>query len=152
MSMIASHPEVHLLPPSIALRVGTDLGYSVIHDPHGIADDPRIVPFGVGRLVDSGERDESESHALRAQTKRGFLSHPPVDGEPAPHIAAKVGSGRARDERETLTDSLAAPESPPNYAQRAKARLGELEDGRRRAVNVAIHEAHLGADIAPRVP
>src|SRR5450759_624575 len=70
MSMIASHPQAHLFPPSIALRVGADLCDGVIHDPHRIADDLRIMTLGVGCLVDSGQSDESESRSLRAQAQR----------------------------------------------------------------------------------
>src|SRR5207237_2075370 len=49
------------------------------------------------------------------------------------------------------TDALATSKAPPNYAQRADARLGELEDRWRRTVDVTIHEPHLGAHVTSGV-
>ena len=47
MPMIARNPDVHLLPSTIPLGVGADLGNGVIHDPERIGDDRSILTFGV---------------------------------------------------------------------------------------------------------
>ena len=100
----------------------------------------------------TGASSSTVHRAPRRKSPRGFLSHLPVYREPPADVAAKVGRRRPRDERSGLTDPFAAPQSASDHAQRAEARLGELEDGRRSAVDISIHEAHLGADITPRVP
>src|SRR6185503_8140174 len=66
--------------------------------------------------------------------------------------AAKVSRRRARHETGTLTDALAPAEAAADYAQSAQARFCQLEDRRRRTIDVPIDEAHLRSDIASRVP
>src|SRR5438876_5109083 len=151
MTVIASDPEVHPVPPSIPLSVGANFSDSVINDPHCVDDDWCVVTFGVRSLVDSSESNEGESHALSAQSASCFLSHLTVDREPTAHVAPKVRRGRTRDERRALTDALATSKTSPDNAQRANARLGELEDCRRSAIDVAIHKSHLRAYIASRM-
>jgi len=84
VTVIASHPEVHLVPPAVPLGVGTDLRDGVVHDPHRLADDGRILTRCVRRLVDSGERDERESHSPGAQAPGDFLADPAIDRRASP--------------------------------------------------------------------
>src|SRR4051812_18799410 len=107
--------------------------------------------LGVRSLVDACHRNEGEFCSARPQPTRGFSSNVLVDGEPAAHVAAKMSSGRARDERGTLADALAPAQAPADHAQRSEAGLRQLEDGWRRAIDVAIDEPHLGTHVAARV-
>jgi len=78
-----------------------------------------------------------------------LLSDAPVDLEPTPHITAKMSRRGASDERWASTNPVPAPKSAADHAQRAEARLRQLENRRRCWIDVAIHEAHLRADVAP---
>src|SRR6266550_5295427 len=151
MSVIASHPKVHLLPSSVAFRIGAYLRDGVIHDAQRIAHDLRVLSLSVRSFVYSGESDERESHSLRSQTPRCLLSYFTVNGQPPSHIAPKMGRGGASDERGTLADSFASPQATSYDAQCAEAWFGELENGWRSTIDVTIHQAHLGADVAPRM-
>src|SRR6266516_4695467 len=116
--MIASYPQLHLLPTPVALSVGTDLRDRFIDDAHRIADDQRVVTFGVRGLVDSRQCDEGKSHSLRAQASRGLFADLTVDRQPASHVTAKVGRSCSRDERRTLTDALATSKTTDRKSTR----------------------------------
>jgi hypothetical protein len=62
----------------------------------------------------------------------------PVDREPTAHVAAKMSRGRARNESGSPTDAIATVQPAGDYAQSSHAGFGQLEDRRRRAVDVAI--------------
>src|SRR5436305_455095 len=81
----------------------------------------------------------------------GFFADAAIDCEPTAYVAAEMRGGCTRYERRALADSVPPSQAAADDAQRAEARLRQLEYCRRRGIDVAIDEAHLGSDIAPRV-
>ena len=63
-----------------------------------------------------------------------------------------MSSGRARNEGGILANAFATSKSAGDHAQRAEAWFRQLEDRRRRAVDVSIDQAHLGADVTSCMP
>src|SRR6266576_4813846 len=152
MSVIAADPDVHLLPSAVAHGIRTYLRHGIVDNFESVAHYRRIVTLGVRCLVDSGERDEGVSIARRGQPVGCLLSDAPVDLEPAAHITAEVRRCGASDERGASTNAVPAAKSAANHTQGAEARLRQLENCRRCRIDVAIHEAHLRTDVAPRMP
>ena len=106
--MIAGDPELHVLPPAIALCIPADLSDSVIHDRQRTGHDGIALTSGVRCLVDTGECNERVPRSLRTQAIRGSLAYGAIDGEPTAYIAAKVGGRRPCDEARILPDSIAS--------------------------------------------
>src|SRR2546423_1711353 len=104
--------------------------------------------LGMRGLVDTRERNEGKSGCIFSQTVCGSFADSAVDGEPTSHITAKVRRCRARDKLRALSNAIAAAKPARNYAQSTKARLRELEHCRRCRIDVAIHEAHVDANVA----
>src|SRR5438874_323092 len=80
-----------------------------------------------------------------------FFSDASIDRQPTAHITAKVRSRGARNEDGAPTNAVATSQSASDHAQRTEAWLCQLEDGWRCGIDVAIYEAHLGADVTSRV-
>src|SRR5437762_10451277 len=80
-----------------------------------------------------------------------FFSDASIDRQPTAHITAKMRSRGARNENGTPTNAVATSQSASDHAQRTEAWLCQLEDGWGCGIDVAIYEAHLGADVTSRV-
>src|SRR5689334_405241 len=140
---------MHFSPPAIAFRVLANLSDGVVHDRKCVSDDGVFVPLGVRSLVDAGESDKPVANAIRAQAMGCGLADGAIDGEPAADISPEMSGRRARNEARTLSQTVASTQASGDDTQCANAWLRELEDRRRRGVDVAIHESHVDADIAP---
>jgi hypothetical protein len=151
VTMIATDPHVHAVPSAVLFGVAPDLRHCLVDDAHCFADDRRVVSGGMRCFVDSGERDEGEPGFLCAQPVRDFMADPAVDLEPAFDIATKVGCRGACNEPKRLPYSFTALQSATYHTECAETGFGQLENRRRRAVEVAVDEPHLRTDIAARV-
>src|ERR1700694_4149059 len=107
MTVISPHPELHPVPPAVPLGVGSDLRDGVVHDPHRLGHDRRVLAGGVRRLVYPGERCEREFHSARAQASGDFIPDAAINREPALDISSKMRGGGTRDEGSAASDSLA---------------------------------------------
>src|SRR5881628_1796396 len=149
--MVAAHPYVQVFPAPITLGVGADLRDSFVNYPECIGDNGCILALGVGCLVDTGEGDERVAGASRPQPVRCLFTNAAVDRQPPTHIAAEMRGPGARHETSAATDSVRAPQSAADDAQRAETWLGELEDRGRSRIDVAVNETHLRPHIASRM-
>ena len=149
--VIASHPEMHFCPAPVAFGVGADLRDRVVHDAHSITGDLRVLSGGVRCLVDAGEGDEGVSRPTRSKSQRDLFPNLTIDRQPAAHVAAEVSRRGARHETGTLSDALATAQAATDHAQRTQTRLRQLENRRRRTIDVPIDEAHLRSDVASRM-
>ena len=151
VSVITGNPDVHFLPATIALGVGANLSDGLVYDSHRVSDDRRILTLCVRSLVDAGQGDERIPIASSAQAPRCFLADAAIDCQPAADVAAEMSRRRSRHEYRAAADTIARSQSTADHAQRAEIRLRQLEDRRRCRIDVAIHEPHLRADVAPGV-
>ena len=107
-----------------------NLGDSVINDRERARDNRIIMSPGVRRLVDAGQRNEGVSRALSPEPMRSSFSNSAIDCQPAAQVAAEVSRRRARDETRTLADAVPSTQAARDHAERAEARLRQLEDSR----------------------
>src|SRR3954471_8306216 len=147
MSVVARDPDVGVVPVAALLGVDAEPRHELVDDADGVANDRGVVALRVRALVDTGERREDEVGALVAHTPNDFLDHVAIDVEPAADVAAEVGPGDARGRRR---DARAGREAAADHAQRADAPRSELEQCRRRRIQVTIDAPHLMPDVAPR--
>ena len=68
----------------------------------------------------------------------GFFADAAIDCEPTAYVAAEMRGGCTRYERRALADSVPPSQAAADDAQRAEARLRQLEYCRRRGIDVAI--------------
>jgi hypothetical protein len=128
---------MHVVPPAIRFGIGANLGDDIVHDPQRRLYSWRIVTVGVRRLVDSGERPESERRAALPNPARQLGTHVPVDVEPAGHVSREMHTGGAQHEPPVAADLVAGAKAAANDLERAQRTRCELEHRRCGAVEIA---------------